>query len=214
MGFIVSNSIKMHESLQRLAIVDFETTGLRAGLDRPTEVGVVIIENNRIVKQYQQLMNPGMPIPQDIVILTGITDDMVVNQPPPEEVMPVVAEMIGAVPIVCHNAPFEKKFFDAEMDNVGIAADCYFICTLALARRLIRGSDDFKLRTLTEYLKIPPVKAHRALADCLVTFELWKHLYESTRVITDGHPDLGTILKVMNTPKKKIHDSLDAVMAG
>jgi len=201
--------MEIHESLKDIAIVDFETTGLKAGFNRVIEVAAVTVHENELVGEYSTLMNPGCLIPQDIVNLTGITNEMVVDKPKPEKIMPDLAEFIGNRPIVCHNAPFESRFFEAEMNLVGIEVDCHFLCTLALARRLVHDVDDHKLRTLTEYFRVPPVRAHRAMSDVLLTLEVWKELQKLVfKLFKNDPPNLETYLKLMKTPKKKVMDSM------
>ncbi len=73
----------------RFAIIDFETTGLSPDYgDRITEFAVVIVESNKIVDQYQSLVNTGVSVPYYIQKLTGITDQMVSSAPTAEKVIP------------------------------------------------------------------------------------------------------------------------------
>ena len=74
--------------MNRIAVIDFETTGTSPGLgDRATEVAIVITEAGRVVDRYQSLMNAGVRIPAFITQLTGITNAMVEAAPLAERVM-------------------------------------------------------------------------------------------------------------------------------
>ena len=102
-----------------IAVIDFETTGMRAGPDRIIEVGAAILRNGEVVATFTELMNPGFRIPYFITGLTGITDAMVREKPHPEAVMPRLREFLGDHPCVAHNAGFDQRFFASEMDRCG-----------------------------------------------------------------------------------------------
>ena len=91
-----------------VCVLDFETTGLSADRDRAIEVGVVRvdIEDRQIVDECQSLMNPGIPIPQKIVDITGITNPMVNTAATSSGVMRRVLRFIGDSHVVAHNASF------------------------------------------------------------------------------------------------------------
>ncbi len=64
-------------------VFDTETTGLDSNAERLTEIGAVYVENGRIneEKKFCTFVNPGKPIPQKVVDLTGINDAMVADAP-------------------------------------------------------------------------------------------------------------------------------------
>ena len=162
-----------------LVILDFETTGLSPDFARIIEVGAVLIEENRIVDSFSQLMNPGFYIPSVITGITGITNKMVEDMPSPEEVMPLLHHFIGNRPIMAHNASFDKKFLIAEMARADLAVRNPFLCTLKLSRRLIHDASSYRLGFLAGYLDLDTEETgqmHRALCDVKVTFQLWKYL--------------------------------------
>ena len=80
------------------AVIDFETTGLSPALGaRPTEVAIVLIAEGKIIDRFQSLMNPGVSIPNDIQVLTGITNEMVRKAPKVEAVSLFVMWMAFAL---------------------------------------------------------------------------------------------------------------------
>ena len=102
--------------METLAIIDFETTGLSPNEGaRATEIAAIILQGGRIVRRYQSLMNAGVRIPFFITDLTGITNEMVRNAPSSAKVMREVADFVGGLPLVAHNASFDRKFWDAEL---------------------------------------------------------------------------------------------------
>jgi DNA polymerase-3 subunit epsilon len=158
----------------RFAVIDFETTGLSPSYgDRITEVAVVIIETNKIVDQFQSLVNTGESIPFHIQRLTGITNQMISTAPSSSLVMPKLYEFVKNATLVAHNASFDSKFFYYEMLKAGIRLRTEFICTLLLSRRLYPFLENLKLATLAAHHGIQyQGRSHRALADALVTADL------------------------------------------
>lgn len=158
-----------------VAVIDFETTGLSPDMgDRATEVAVVILDNGKIVDRYQSLMNAGVHVPAFIESLTGITNAMVRDAPPASEVMSTLAKFIGSIPLVAHNASFDRKFLDAEWSRIRQQRQQEFACSMLLARRIYPAAPDHKLGTLVRHLDLPSAaRHHRALADAEMTAHLW-----------------------------------------
>ena len=159
----------------RYAIIDFETTGLSpASGDRITEVAVAVVEEDKIVDQFQSIVNTGTYISSEITRLTGITNQMTSEAPNASTVIPNLIKFVGSSYLVSHNASFDGKFWNSEVSRLGFGERDDFICTLLLSRRLYQKSPNLKLITLAEYHKISfQGNAHRALADALVTAELF-----------------------------------------
>ena len=169
--------------MSRIAVIDFETTGTSPGLgDRATEVAIVISEGGRMVDRYQSLMNAGAYIPAFITQLTGITNAMVQAAPPAAVVMSEAARFVGDVPMVAHNAAFDRRYWQAELALCGLPAPQPFACTVLLARRLYPEAPSHKLGSLVERFHLPRTgAAHRALADAEMATELLHHLQHDLR---------------------------------
>jgi DNA polymerase-3 subunit epsilon len=160
------------------AVIDFETTGLSPALGaRPTEVAIVLIAEGKIIDRFQRLMNPGVPIPNDIQVLTGITNEMVRKAPTVEAVMRDAVQFVGTHPIVAHNAAFDSKFWDAELHPSHGKRKQKFACSMLLARRIFPEAPNYKLGTLVRTLGLPATgRYHRALADAEATAYLLLHI--------------------------------------
>jgi len=156
-------------------VFDFETTGMSPAFgDRPIEVGAVRIEQDMIVDRFQELMHPGCTISWFIESLTGISNEMVAEAPPCEEVMARFADWIGDTPLVAHNAGFDRKFLDAELTRIGRERTNAMACTVLAARRLYPEAPNHKLATMVRHLGIfTDGTFHRALADAEMTGHLW-----------------------------------------
>lgn len=156
------------------AVIDFETTGISPTTgDRATEVAIVLLENGHVVDRFQSLMNAGVRIPAFITQLTGITNAMVASAPAAAQVMADASRFVGNAPLVAHNASFDRRFWQAELQRAGLAAAQPFICTLLLSRRLYPQALSHKLGSLVDYHRLPRTgQAHRALADAEMAAEL------------------------------------------
>lgn len=161
-------------SHDRIAVIDFETTGTSPHLgDRATEVAIVMTERGRVVDRFQSLMNAGVRIPAFITQLTGITNAMVAAAPPAAQVMAEAARFVGEVPLVAHNAGFDRRYWQAELALCGLPAAQPFACTVMLSRRLYPEAPSHKLGALVDWFGLPRTgAAHRALADAEMAAEL------------------------------------------
>lgn len=168
---------------QPLAFIDFETTGLspEAG-DRIIEVGIAVLDGGKIVDRYQSFINPQVRIPQVVVALTGIDDAMVHHAPAAPPVMLEVMEFIGKLPLVAHNASFDKRFMDCELRRIRRRRSNDFICSLRVARRVYPAAPNHKLATLVRLAGVQPAEQyHRALGDAEMTAGLWTCMVEEIR---------------------------------
>ena len=196
-----------------IAIIDFETTGMRAGFDRIIEVGAVLVEGDAIVGTFSELMHPGCWIPSFITSLTGITNAMVAGKPAPEQVMPALYAFLGERPCLAHNAAFDQRFYAAEMQRAEIAHERPFLCSVLLARRLIHDAPSHRLGALVDHLglTVPDgMRAHRALADALMTARLYLHLRARVQEHLGGQaPGMDLLQALQRAPKAKARAILD-----
>lgn len=192
-------------------ILDFETTGLSPNIgDRAIEIGAVRIEKGVIKDHFQELMNPGMRIDSFIADYTGITNAMLKKAPPCEEVMSRFTDYIGDSNLVAHNASFDKRFLDAELNRISRAYSGKFACSMLIARRLYQDAPNHKLGSLIEYTNIPSDGAfHRALYDSQMTAHLWLAMLSNIKK-DYGHDNVPFQLfeQLARTPKKNVQKVL------
>ncbi|HEY0634948.1 MAG TPA: 3'-5' exonuclease, partial [Gammaproteobacteria bacterium] len=154
------------------------------------EVGAVRIEDGVIGDRFQGLMDPGMRINSFIESYTGITNAMVAEAPPCEEVMRDLKPFIGASPVVAHNSSFDRRFLIAEWKRLRFDCDNPFACSMLTARRLYPEAPNHKLGTLVAYNRLDNDGVfHRALADAEMTARLWLHMLQQI----DEHYTVGTM---------------------
>lgn len=158
-----------------LVVLDFETTGLSPNQgDRAIEIGAVLIENGVITQRFSELMNPGFRISRFIEDYTGISNQMLRDAAPCNEVMARFADFIADHNLVAHNAAFDQRFLDAEFAQIRHRYLGQFGCSLLVARRLYQTAPNHQLGTLVRYKQLPTDGTfHRALADAEMTGHLW-----------------------------------------
>ena len=192
-------------------VIDFETTGLSPSDGaRATEVAAVLVKNGQISERYHSLMNAGVQIPQFIQDLTGITNAMIAKAPPCAEVMGKFIEFIGNAPLVAHNASFDKKFLDAELEKANLKSKQPMICSMKIAQRLYQRAPNHKLGTLVDYTGIKTNGVfHRALADAEKTAYL---MLKMAGEIKDKYGmkqvSFSLMEKLQFLPKHEVHETL------
>lgn len=165
------------------AVVDVETTGMRViGGDRITEVAVAVVHGERREIVFESLVNPERPIPRGIRSLTHITNDMVRDAPRFAEVAESLLAALAGRVFVAHNARFDWNFVSAELQRSrDLRLDGSWLCTVRLARRLVRGVRSCGLDNLCRFFGLWNAARHRAGGDALVTAELLSRLLTLAR---------------------------------
>lgn len=163
-----------------VVVLDYETTGLSPDQgDRGIEIGAVMLEGGKVVDRFQGLMNPGFRVDDFIESYTGITNQMLRTAHSCETITREFAEFIGDYNLVAHNASFDRRFLDAEMQRAECSYGGSFACSMLAARRLFPQAPDHKLGTLVHFRQLNHNGVfHRALADAEMTALLWMDMLE------------------------------------
>ena len=170
----------MHRTI---AVVDFETSGMSpAQGDRAIEIGAVLLHAGKIVGRFQSLINPGFAVNGFIEDFTGISNAMLRKAPENARVMAEFADFIGDCPLVAHNASFDSRFLQAELQRIGYQVPLNFACSMLVARRIYPQAPNHKLGTLVAWKQLPTSgQFHRALADAEMTAHLWLQMEEDLK---------------------------------
>lgn len=194
-----------------LIILDFETTGLSPDNgDRAIEIGAVKLENGKVTEHFQELMNPGRPISYFIEDYTGITNKMLSKAAPCEEVMERFALFIQGQNLVAHNASFDKRFLDSELQHISSSYSGQFACSLLISRRLYQHAPNHQLGTLIKYKDIASNGSfHRALYDSQMTAKLWLAILDDIQQQAGINTvPFSLITKLAKTSKKSVDNFL------
>ena len=138
-------------------VFDFETTGFNAGgADSIIEIGAVKMKDGIIIEKYDELINPGRPLPQKIVDVTNITDMMLEGKRCEEEAIKDFINWFGDLPMVAHNAKFDVSFLEMayEKYNLGEFKNPV-IDTLELSRTLDNNYARHSLSALVKRYNVP-----------------------------------------------------------
>lgn len=145
-------------------ILDLETTGFNPEEAGITEVAIISLVNGQ-EELFETLINPERPIPAEITRITGITDEMVCNQPTIGDLAPILDEMLKGAIFVSHNVPFDWGFLDYYFRKHLKKPLCMpSLCTLRLARKYL-GLRSNKLSSVADYFSVELINAHRAMND-------------------------------------------------
>ena len=172
---------------QQFVAFDLETTGLSSKTDRIIEIGAVVMENGKEVDRFQAFVNPGRKLDRKIVELTGISDDMLVDALPIEEVLPQFIEFVGGRVLVAHNSEFDTGFIRAECQRQGIPYGFTSVDTLILSQNLLAHLGKFKLDVVADALSLPEFNHHRAADDAVTCGMIMSRLMDMLQEEHDIH---------------------------
>lgn len=178
-GYLVDDQVNIVEGEQNYSldeefvVFDIETTGLSSKNDGITEIGAVKIKNSKVIDTFSALINPEKYIPEKIVELTGITNNMVKNEPTIESILPKFLKFIGGIPLVAHNADFDVGFIREKSEKYTMQFNNTVIDTLKIARALLPNLKKHKLNIIAKELGIPLENHHRAVDDAKATAEIF-----------------------------------------
>ena len=186
-GYLVDDTIPVVRGAQERSfdeefiVFDVETTGLSKTRDRLTEIGAVRIVNGEITDSFNTFVNPEMPIPERVVKLTGITDDMVADAPTEEDAVRSFFAFCGDSPLVAHNASFDTGFLSEVCRRHGMEYNYTSLDTVPFCRALYKGLKNYKLDTVSEHLNLPKFNHHRACDDARALALIFLRLMEDSK---------------------------------
>ncbi len=202
-------------------VVDLETTGQAPGAAAITEIGAVKVRGGEVLGEFQTLVNPGVPIPPMITVLTGITTAMVLPAPRIDSALPAFLEFAGfhsGAVLVAHNARFDVSFLRAASTELGHPwPGPVVVDTLALARRALTRDEvpNFKLATLARVFAADTAPDHRALSDARATTDVLHRLLERLAPLGLSHlEDLRTITDPVPAARRRKSTLADGIPHG
>lgn len=192
-------------------VLDLETSGAspKSG-SAITEIGAVKVCGGQILGTFKTFVNPGTPLPPFITELTGITDEMLIDAPKIEAVLPLLFEFLGSdksTVFVAHNAPFDLSFLKASAALHGYMWPNFRVIDTVKAARFVLTKDDvenYQLGTLALYFRTEIAPNHRALDDALATVDVLHGIIE--RMGTFG---ITTINQMLNAGAKKMRPKIE-----
>lgn len=167
---------------KNFTIVDVETTGGSPFFNRVIEIGLLRVEKGEVVEEYQTLLNPGIPIPEFITKMTGISDEDVLERPTFEELADDIISKFEGNTFVAHNSQFDYGFLQEEFRRLGYGFNTEQLCTVRLSRALFPEYKRHNLTELIERYKFECANRHRAFDDAKVLWDFLQHVHTNVPV--------------------------------
>jgi len=165
-----------HRPLKEIdfVVLDVEAIGARGVPARIIELGAYHVRSGSIIDEFQTLINPEVPLPRFIATLTGISDEMVKGAPGFAQVVDAWLDFAGDAVLVAHNATFDLALLNQEIARVfpGYRMRNAELCTVKLARRLMRDLDSHNLDALADHFGLEIAERHRAASDARATAQI------------------------------------------
>src|SRR6185295_11243747 len=152
------------------ACIDCEATGLDTEKDRIVEVACALFTLDQVGDTFETLIDPECQIPEAVIAVHHITQEMVAGKPKIHEVLPQVLSLIGSYPIIGHGIGFDIALLHeaAKRHNIPCTIkENLSFDTLRLAR-LYGDSPSNSLEVLRKHFNIVEEGAHRAMSDVIV----------------------------------------------
>lgn len=180
--------------------LDVETTGLNPARDKLLEIGAVKVQGGEICEVFEMLVNAGIPVPERIEELTGITDEMRQSGKRTKEAIKEFLEFCGTLPVMGHNVSFDYGFLKQAAVNAGYTFEAEALDTLKIARMVLPELPSRALPALCAHYSINPGNSHRALDDARSAHLLLKKLWET---FGGEYPEIFTLRPLIYKVKKQ-----------
>lgn len=158
---------------QTYCVVDIEATGGNHRSGRIIEVGIVKVQDAKVISEYSVLINPLQTMDKYVSKLTGITDLDLKDAPEFNETAEEMLDFLGDSVFVAHNATFDYTYLRTEFRRAGIDYNANQLCTLDISRKLFPEEESYSLGKLSRSLGIQVEDRHRALGDAAATARLF-----------------------------------------
>ena len=192
-----------HYKDEVFCIVDIETNGSKPENSQIIEIGAVKIKNGEIIDTFSELVKAKY-IPEFVQEITGISEKMVKNAKTQKEVLKKFKQFIGDAIFVAHDSYFDFNYIKSQLQKEGLGELLNLeICTLTLSKKTIAATR-YGLKYLTEELKLPKEKLHRALGDAKTTGRIMLIGLENLPKEIKNTNDLINFAKGSRTIKNKI----------
>ncbi|MGN1473929.1 MAG: PolC-type DNA polymerase III [Eubacteriales bacterium] len=176
-------------------VFDIETTGLSPLSCGITEIGAVLFRDGEVADTFGTYVDPGMPIPEEITALTGISEETVRGAPKPDKALRLFMEFAGERVLVAHNANFDMGFLRTAADRYRIRFNYTYLDTLALSRYLNHELKTHKQEHLAQFYGLGEYHAHRAYDDAGMLAKIFSCMVRRLR--SEGVVDISGLRRAM-----------------
>ncbi len=185
----------------KIAFVDIETTGTSTRADRIIEIGIIRVEHNQVVEQFQTLVNPDSYLPPEISALTGISTELLSRAPSFSSVAKDISGLLKDCVFSAHNVRFDYGFVKQELARQDISYRARNLCTVKLSRALFPKFKRHSLDAVIKRFGFNCEHRHRAFDDAWVCWQFYEQLF----TLFPQKKLEQTIMKVMQRPTVPIN---------
>ncbi len=186
--------------------IDLETTGVNPAFNKIVEIGAVKFCIDGKAETFHSLVNPRVNIPENVIRIHGITDDMVGSAPVIEELLGIFSDFIKDSVLVIQNPRFDLSFIDRAFKTHGIICrPLWALDTVRLAKKYFTGLPNHKLSTLSEHLGLEH-KKHRALDDAIVCMTVFLEVLKGRGIGGDS-----TFADLMNLHGEVVNPGISSI---
>ena len=164
-------------SSQTFVAFDTETTGLWAQAHRVVEIGAIRFSlGSESTEIFSTLIDPKRPMPEEVINIHGITDEMVADAPSIEKVLPLFIDFCGDSILLAHNASFDIAFIACELERTSLEfGDNLILDTVDIYRKLFPGLPKYSLLRLAQQFDFATTQDHRAVSDARIVQQLFQN---------------------------------------
>jgi DNA polymerase III subunit epsilon len=153
----------------RWAAIDTETSGLDPSSGcRCIEVAAVLVDDGRVTREWSSRISPGPSTTweEGAIACNGVRPEDLDTAPPPTDVWGMFVSLTAGLPLVAHNAQFDRKFIEAELAIVGLPSQNVWHCTMGVRRRRLSSLyyDHARRRICGEHTALGDARAVAYLA--------------------------------------------------
>ncbi|MBR6880308.1 MAG: hypothetical protein IKN14_04420 [Clostridiales bacterium] len=177
----VEKGMRIESHLDDYTVIDIETCGLIGSLrNYVIELSAIRVREGQIIEEYSSLVNPGIPIPDEVVKLTGITNEMVADELSIDTVLPRFLSFVGDDIVVGFNInSFDYNIiYDLSEAILGKPFTNDFVDILYASQRTVPEMKKHSLEYMCNLFGVNDTGAHRALKDCYLTKQIYDMLWE------------------------------------
>ena len=182
-------------------VFDIETTGLSPVNCKIIEIGAVRIKNGKVLEKYDTFVNPECIIPEEIIELTSITNEMVADARTIDIVLPEFLRFVGNRLLIAHNADFDTGFIRAAAKALNVDFNSPYLDTVALSRYLNTDLKSHKLDVLAKHYSLGNFNHHRASDDAeMLSYIFFKMTEQLKKLDVKNFADLVTEMSAKTNP--------------
>ena len=192
--------------------IDLETTGVSVSKDKIIEVGLIKVKDSNIVEMFSCIINPNMPVSDEILNLTGIDEDEIKSAKYIQDVIREIVEFCDGFDLLGHNTIFDYSFVRKEANNAGLDFEKRGIDTYKLCKKVLPENVRKNLTEACGYFGIERKNSHRAFSDAYYTHVLFQEIIKNFKTLEIGSEAMKVKIKKFVPIRKRTKEDLQKLL--